>query len=295
MKMIIFLNDRKKALKLSVNLWGCLAALAAIGALSIFLSNLIEIYLDKRAVESEMLALEDVKADTRTAMNAMVGRVSLLQSHVMRLDALGSRLAEMAQVDDFEFGIEYPPGLGGPHNDLAEDGTGELSDYDFLISLNRLEHALQDRQDKLTAMETMLMGRSLNELIVPQGNPAKGGWFSSLFGYRTNPITGREEFHLGVDLAGRAGTAVTSIASGIVTWSGRYQAYGNLVEISHGNGYVTRYAHNKENLVNVGERVEKGQVIAVMGSTGRSTGTHVHFEVVKNGRHINPRNYISLN
>ena len=294
MKIIIFLNDRKKALKLSVSPWACVAVLAAVSALSVYLSNLAGIYLDRRAVQSEVLALEDVKADTRTALNAMAGRMSLLQSHVMRLDALGSRLAEMAQVDDFEFGVESPPGLGGPHNGLAGNSSGELSDYDFLISLNRLEYALQDRQDKLAAMETMLMGRSLNESIAPQGNPAKGGWFSSLFGYRTDPITGKKEFHLGVDLAGRAGAAVTSIASGIVTWSGRYQAYGNLVEISHGNGYVTRYAHNKENLVNVGERVEKGQVVAVMGSTGRSTGPHVHFEVLKDGRHIDPRSYISL-
>ena len=294
MKMIIFLNDRKKALKLSVNFWGCLAVLAVVGGLPVYLANLAETYLDKRAVEREALALEDVKEDTRMALNAMVGRVSLLQSHVMRLDALGSRLAEMAQVDDFEFGIERPPGLGGPHG-LTGDSNGELSDYGFLFSLNRLEHALQDREDKLAAMETMLMGRSLRDSARPQGNPVEGGWLSSLFGYRISPISGNKEFHLGVDLAGRTGMAVTSIASGIVTWSGSNQSYGNMVEISHGNGYATRYAHNKENLVNVGERVGKGQVIAVMGSTGRSTGAHVHFEVIKNGRHINPHSYISSN
>ena len=294
MKMIIFLNHRKKALKLTVNPWVCAAALSAFAALSVYLADIASIYLDKHAVQGELQALEDVKVDTETALSGMMGRVSLLQSHVMRLDALGSRLAEMAQVDDIEFGIEHPPGLGGPHN-LSDGGSRELSDYDFLISLNRLEQALEDRQDKLSAMETMLMGRSLRESTLPQGNPAQGGWFSSLFGYRTNPISGNKEFHLGVDLAGRSGMAVTSIASGIVTWSGPNQGYGNMVEISHGNGYVTRYAHNKENLVNVGERVEKGQMIALMGSTGRSTGAHVHFEVVRNGRHINPHSYISSN
>ena len=279
---------------MSVSPWACAVALAAFGALSVYVSDLAGIYLEKGAVEGELQALEDVKADTETALNAMAGRVSLLQGHVLRLDALGSRLAEMAQVDDIEFGIEHPPGLGGPHS-LFGDGSRELSDYDFLISLNRLERALQDRQDKLSAMETMLMGRSLRDSTLPQGNPAKGGWFSSMFGYRTSPISGNKEFHLGVDLAGRTGMAVTSIASGIVTWSGPNQGYGNMVEINHGNGYVTRYAHNKENLVNVGERVEKGQVIALMGSTGRSTGAHVHFEVVRNGRHINPYSYISSN
>ena len=294
MKMIIFLNARKKALKLSVSPWFCAAALAAFATLTVYLSDIVDIYLEKRAVEGELRALEDVKSDTETALSGMVGRVSLLQSHVLRLDALGSRLAQMAQVDDIEFGIEHPPGLGGPHS-LLDGSSRELSDYDFLISLNRLEQALQDRQDKLSAMETMLMRRSLRDSARPAGNPAKGGWFSSLFGYRTNPISGNKEFHLGVDLAGRSGMAVTSIASGIVTWSGPNQGYGNMVEISHGNGYITRYAHNKENLVNVGERVAKGQMIAIMGSTGRSTGAHVHFEVVRNGRHINPRNYISSN
>ncbi len=294
MKMIIFLNHRKKALKLSVSPWVCAAALSAFAALSVYLSDMASVYLDKHAVQGELQALEDVKTDTETALGGMMGRVSLLQSHVMRLDALGSRLAEMAQVDDIEFGIEHPPGFGGPHN-LSDDGSRGFSEYDFLISLNRLEQALEDRQDKLSAMETMLMGRSLREAVLPQGNPIKGGWFSSLFGYRTDPISGKKKFHPGVDLAGRSGMAVTSIASGIVTWSGSNQSYGNMVEISHGKGYVTRYAHNKENLVNVGERVEKGQMIATLGSTGRSTGAHVHFEVIRNGRHIDPHSYISSN
>ena len=294
MKIIVFLNERKKALKLSVSPWVCALALAAFGALSVYLSNAAVTYLEKRNVRTELQALEDVKTDTETALGAMAGRVSLLQSHVLRLDALGSRLAEMAQVDDIEFGVEHPPGLGGPH-DLFNDGSRELSDYDFLISLNRLEQALQDRQDKLSAMEAMLMGRSLRDSTLPRGNPVKGGWFSSLFGYRADPITGKKEFHFGVDLAGRSGMAVTSIASGLVTWSGPNQGFGNMVEIDHGNGYITRYAHNKENLVNVGEKVEKGQMIATMGSTGRSTGAHVHFEVVRNGRHINPHSYISSN
>ena len=292
MNMIIFPGDKKKALKLSLNLWVCVVALAAFGAFSAYLYTLTDVYLKKRAVAVELQGLEDVKAGTDAALNAMAGRVSLLQSHVLRLDALGSRLAEMAQVHDIEFGVDSPPGLGGPHSLLA-DGSRTVSDYDFLISLNRLEWALQDRQDKMSAMETMLMGRNLRAATRPQGNPVEGGWVSSQFGLRTDPITGNEDFHLGVDVAAPSGMAVTSIASGIVTWSGPNQSYGNLVEISHGNGYLTRYAHNKENLVNVGEKVEKGQMIAIMGSTGRSTGAHVHFEVVKNGRHTNPLSYIS--
>lgn len=279
-----------------MNLRVCVVALAAVSALTGYVFNLAGVYHEKHTVKNELQALEDVRLETETALNAMVGRLSLMQSHVVRLDALGSRLAQMAQVDDIEFGVGNPPGLGGPHNlphNLIDNSSRELSDYDFLISLNRLEQALEDRRDKLQAMEAMLMGRSLRHQTQPQGNPAKGGWISSLFGYRTDPITGKKEFHPGVDLAGKSGMGVTAIGSGIVTWSGPDLGYGNLVEINHGNGYVTRYAHNKENLVNVGEKVDKGQVIAIMGSTGRSTGAHVHFEVVKNDRRINPRSYIS--
>ena len=293
MKIIIFLNERKKALRLPVNIWTCTVVVAAISVLAVAVSDLGRTYLGKRAIEGELQALEDVKANTETAINAMVGRLSLLQSHVMRLDALGARLARMAQLDDMEFGVENPPGIGGPQT-VPNDTSRDVSDLDFLVTLDQLEQALQDREDKLTAMEAMLMGRSLQEQTRPQGNPAKGGWFSSLFGYRTDPISGKKEFHQGVDLAGRSGMPVTSVASGIVTWSGPNQGYGNLVEISHGNGYVTRYAHNKENLVSVGEKVEKGETIATMGSSGRSTGTHVHFEVVRNGRRVDPRSHISL-
>ncbi len=293
MKIIIFLNERRKALRLSLSLWACTVVLVLIAALAAYLFNQGSIYLEKRITEGELQALEDVKADTDTALNAMVGRLSLLQSHVMRLDALGARLARMASVDDMEFDVENPPGIGGPHTMVSNDTQGS-SDFDFLISLNQLEQALEDRQDKLSALETMLMERSLQDQIRPLGNPAEGGWVSSLFGYRADPISGKKEFHLGVDLAGRSGMPVTSVASGIVTWSGPNQGYGNLVEISHGNGYVTRYAHNKTNLVSVGEKVEKGEVIATMGSSGRSTGAHVHFEVLRGGRHVNPSSHISL-
>jgi murein DD-endopeptidase MepM/ murein hydrolase activator NlpD len=293
MKIIVFLNERKKALRLTGGLWTCAFVLVSVAVLGVVIFNLGGIYMDKRHLEGELQTLEDVKTDTETALNVMVGRLGLLQSHVMRLDALGARLAKMAQLDDMEFGIANPPGIGGPQTMLT-DGSQGLSDFDFLISLYQLEQALEDRQDKLSAMEAMLMGRSLQDQARPLGNPAEGGWFSSLFGSRTDPISGKKEYHRGVDLAGRSGMLVTSVASGIVTWSGPNQGYGNLVEISHGNGYVTRYAHNKENLVSAGEKVEKGEVIAIMGNTGRSTGTHVHFEVVRNGLHVNPRSHISL-
>jgi murein DD-endopeptidase MepM/ murein hydrolase activator NlpD len=234
--------------------------------------------------------LNHLKDSTKKSLDAMAGRLSILQGYVMRLDALGSRLASMANLDDIEFGVENPPGIGGPI-DSTVDKHMQLSD--LLISFNTLERTLQDRSEKLTAMESMLINRTLQEQTSPGGKPSLGGYLSSLFGYRTDPMSGRKEFHEGLDFAGKQGTPVVAVAAGIITWSGSRYGYGNMIEVSHGNGYITRYAHNNKNLVSVGEKVERGEVIATMGNTGRSTGTHVHFEVIYNGKHVDPKKYLS--
>lgn len=244
----------------------------------------------QRELQQQESALKDLKHSTKKSLDAMAGRLSILQGYVMRLDALGSRLASMANLDDIEFGVENPPGIGGPI-DSTVDKQMQLSD--LLDSFNSLEKTLQDRSEKLTAMESMLINRTLQEQTSPGGKPSIGGYLSSLFGYRTDPMSGRKEFHEGLDFAGKQGTPVVAVAAGIVTWSGSRYGYGNMIEVSHGNGYITRYAHNNKNLVSVGEKVERGEVIATMGNTGRSTGTHVHFEVIYNGRHVDPKKYLS--
>lgn len=239
-------------------------------------------------LEGQKSTLQDLQLSTEKSLNAMAGRLSMLQGHVMRLDALGSRLATMADLEDIEFGVENPPGMGGP---LPSD-EAQVRLPDLLNTFNQLEYVLEDRSEKLAAMESMLINRALQEQTSPGGNPSLGGYLSSLFGYRTDPMSGRREFHEGLDFAGKVGTPVVAVAAGLVTWSGPHHGYGNLIEISHGSGYVTRYAHNNKNLVNLGEKVEKGEVIATMGSTGRSTGTHVHFEVIRNGKHVDPKKYL---
>ncbi len=185
-----------------------------------------------------------------------------------------------------------PPGLGGPLMMTEQTSLGVI---DFVEALQAVSQRVGDKSEKFEAIESMLLDNNIQAQILPEGSPVTGGWTSSLFGWRTDPISGRKDFHEGVDLAGRHGSNVSSVAAGIVTWSGGHSGYGKMVEISHGNGYVTRYAHNKKNLVVVGDKVEKGQKIAVMGSSGRSTGPHVHFEVVHNGRHVNPRKFVSIN
>ncbi|MGH8248006.1 MAG: M23 family metallopeptidase, partial [Gammaproteobacteria bacterium] len=243
-------------------------------------------------MRSQRESLNRVKANAEKSLDAMASRLSLLQGHVMRLDALGSRLAAMAMLDEMEFSFDNPPGMGGP----APAGIAEnpIDIPDFLKSIKELEAGLQDKTEKLAAMESMLMDRTLQEQTLPDGRLAKSGWISSLYGFRTDPISGRREFHQGIDVAGRPETPITAVAAGIVTWSGMRYGYGNLVEISHGNGYLTRYAHNRKNLVSVGEKVEKGEIVALMGSSGHSTGTHVHFEVARYGKFLDPKRHISI-
>lgn len=235
--------------------------------------------------------LNKTRIDAEESLDVLASRLSLLQGHVMRLDALGSRLASMAKLDDIQFGVENPPGMGGPAP-KADDAPVIIPD--LLKTLDDLELTLDDREEKLSAMESMLINRTLQEQTLPGGNPSKNGWISSLFGYRTDPLNGKREFHEGIDFAGKLGTPITAVAAGIVTWSGPRYGYGNLIEVSHGKGYITRYAHNSKNLVTVGEKVEKGEVIGLMGSSGRSTGPHVHFEVLHYGRYVDPRQYLSL-
>lgn len=242
-------------------------------------------------IHNQRESLQILKSNTEKSVDAMAVRLSMLQGYVMRLDALGSRLATMAKLDDLEFGVDNPPGMGGP---LPESSEAPLSISDLAKTFTEMEYILQDRSEKLSAMESILINRTLQEETSPGGKPSMGGYLSSLFGFRTDPMSGKREFHEGLDFSGKKGTPVVAVAAGIVTWSGVHVGYGNLIEVSHGNGYVTRYAHNTKNLVNVGDKVEKGEVIATMGNTGRTTGTHVHFEVIQNGKHVDPKKYLSL-
>ena len=163
---------------------------------------------------------------------------------------------------------------------------------DLLANLDSLESEVQHRDATLTTLESLLLDMQLQNERRPEGQPVNGSWISSGYGYRNDPVTGGREFHGGIDFASKTGVRVRSVAAGVVTWSGNRWGYGNMVEVNHGNGYVTRYAHNRANLVALGEKVEKNQAIALLGSTGRSTGPHVHFEVVRNSRTVNPWKFI---
>ena len=310
MELIVIFNKQYQARRIAFGSYRIVACLVAIlllcagafytgGYYSLeYSSNTVALMYQKtKMLHHEELSrqrtiISEAKREAQNNLDALAARLSKLQGHIMRLDALGDRLARMARLDDIDFSVAEPLGMGGPYP--AEKQTS-LQVSDFVQQLEQLSNSIDDRSDKLAAMETMLMDKAVQNKTLPEGIPVVTGWISSLFGWRADPITGKREFHEGIDFASKQNTKVVAVASGIVTWSGRRTGYGNMIEISHGNGYVTRYAHNRENLVVVGDKVEKGQPVAIMGSTGRATGTHVHFEVVRNGTPVDPKKYISVN
>lgn len=239
--------------------------------------------------EEHQQALADAKQQAQDGLNVLAASVGRLQAHVMRLDALGERLTEMADIDSGEFDFAVTPAQGGP---LSESVMRDAVVDDFIASLDQLSLKLDHRHQQLDVLERLLMNRSLQQEVSPAGRPVKSGWLSSHYGERTDPFTGKLAQHEGVDFAGKEGSEVIAVAAGVVTVAEKRYGYGNLVEINHGNGYVTRYGHNKSLLVKAGQKVTKGEVLATMGSTGRSTGPHVHFEVLRNGKPVNPAKYI---
>lgn len=231
-----------------------------------------------------------VRVDAQRQLDAFAAHVAELQARLTRLDALGERLTELAELDSSEFDFSLNVGQGGLEDPLAGSAYAPPP---FMSTLDELALRLDSREQQLEVLEQLLAERRLDDAEYLAGRPVLQGYISSPFGRRSDPLTGRLSMHKGVDFAAKAGSDVVAVAAGVVTASGRRSGYGNTVEISHADGYVTLYAHNQSNLVQVGDLVQRGQVIAKVGSTGRSTGSHVHFEVTQNGRVVNPSNYIA--
>lgn len=249
---------------------------------------------DLLELESELASQREAIAVTRQqtedTLDALAIRLGQMNARVIRLDALGRRMTEMANLEDGEFDFDSEPAIGGPEEPYLSGWA--LAVPEVLAAMQDLDQQLDSREAQLGALEGVLMGQSLVDRVVPQGRPVNSGWISSYFGRRTDPFTGKPANHKGVDFAGKAGAEIMAVADGVVTWSSKRYGYGELVEINHGNGYTTRYAHNSENLVAVGDMVTKGQSVALMGESGRATGPNLHFEVLQEGRPVNPVNFI---
>jgi murein DD-endopeptidase MepM/ murein hydrolase activator NlpD len=239
------------------------------------------------AVNEEKREIAELRNQLQERVDAMAMRLGEVNAHIIRLDALGKRLTEMASIDHRELNFDSAPSTGGPETEGVSAQIPDLTNM-----LDSLERRVDLRDAQLAALENVILARKLKEEIHPEGRPVQAGFISSFFGDRQDPFTGHQAFHKGIDFAGFAGSEVVAVAAGVVTWAGERAGYGSLIEVSHGNGLVTRYGHNQRTLVAVGQTVTRGEPVALMGSTGRSTGPHVHFEVLRNGRQINPASFI---
>ena len=251
-------------------------------------SSRISIREQQATERAEALAQLSVEAQSR--LIAMTRRLATLQTQMTRLDALGHHLTELAGLELGEFDFSGPPALGGPTVPLQTDSGPSV------LEINTQYDALEDyfagREVQFEVLAGLLSSEQLRTESTPAGRPIRSGWQSSSFGSRIDPISGKRAWHTGADFAGRKGSDILAVASGVVSWSGVKAGYGTMIEVSHGDGVSTRYAHNQENLVTLGDLVRRGDVIALMGSSGRSTGPHVHFEVFKHGRAVDPASYV---
>jgi len=251
---------------------------------------------------------DDGQAVLRESIDMMATRLGEMQARLLRLDTLGERLARSAGFKPQEFMFDQAPGRGGALPSLSTGrgaaagpavapGPGaaiprELSVGELGQKLDLLSRQVDDRSERLGIIESIVSMDFARRTFVPSGLPVSTGQFSSNFGWRIDPFTGRNTFHDGVDFFAEPGTPIVAAASGVVTVAEFHAQYGNMVEIDHGNDLVTRYAHASLLHVRVGDVVRRGHRIADVGSTGRSTGPHLHFEVRHRGLAQNPNRFL---
>ncbi len=262
------------------------------GALLLFSPThgaLVELQQLQGRVHSQKAQLAAVQADAQRQVNALAVQLGKLQAQSMRINALGQRLTRMGNLDDGEFDFDKTPAVGGREEPLTE---ASLLPGDIAADIQALGGQFDRQQEQLRVLQDMLLNHKVSSRQKPTGWPVDSGYISSYYGKRIDPFDGHAVFHRGIDFAAKKGTPVRAVAEGVVTYAGRRSGYGKVVEIDHGNGYTTRYAHNSKLLVQVGQRVRVDQEIAVVGSTGRSTGPHSHFEVWYQGHSVNPLAYV---
>ena len=239
-----------------------------------------------QAQQSEVDAL---RRRSQAESQAVGRQLAQMQARLHRMEALGARVTEVAELDEGEFSFDEPAPQGGPVG-----ATAAAPDFaELKSSMDELAAGLKARESELEILESMLLDRDIRDAKAIAGRPVSWGWMSSKYGKRLDPFTGKSAWHAGVDFAGKENSDVVAVAGGVVTYAGKRYGYGQMVEITHGDGYVTRYGHHSELVVAVGDVVKPRQVIGKMGSSGRSTGPHVHFEVLKNGRHVDPARYVA--
>lgn len=246
------------------------------------------------ALEKQVSTVDQIKktyANYTVDVDTLSSRLGGLEAEMTRLNALAKRVAGKAKLDPKEFSLDVKPAQGGA--DLGDVSySGKSSSDELLAEFQSAETGLERQRSMLTALERILEGMTLEEEVMPSGRPVHSGYISSEFGFRRDPFNGRRRMHKGLDFAGPIGTDVFAVGGGVVSFVGQRSGYGNVVEVDHGEGLVSRYAHLSHQNAKEGQVVKKGDLVGLLGNTGRSTGPHLHLEVLKNGAQVNPREYL---
>ena len=232
---------------------------------------------------------QKIQTHLQDNLNVMASKLGQMQAQLLRLDALGERLAESSGIKSRDFLFNEVPGQGGARPELLSE---ELTFGEFNHKLQALSNMLDERTDKLGALDSLLRHDRLSKYVLPSEMPVETNWYSSGYGYRIDPFTGKKAFHEGVDFSAEVGTPIKASAGGVVVYSDRHPEYGNMIEIDHGDDLISRYAHASKRLVKLGQVVLQGQKIAEVGNTGRSTGAHLHFEIRHKDRPLNPSKFL---
>lgn len=241
-------------------------------------------------VDAQQAELAKVQRESQAQVNALAARLGELQAQATRLNALGERLTQMGKLQDGEFDFNEPVGVGGGDEPSQDMPVGE-----FKEDLGQLEQQFSASGQQLNVLASLMFDHQLEQNAVPSRMPIRNTYITSGFGGRADPFNGGAAKHKGIDFHASVGDPVMAVADGVVSYAGVRGGYGNVVEVDHGNGYVTRYAHNSRLTVKAGDLVRAGEQVAKAGSTGRSTGAHVHFEVWKDGQVMNPRKFLGDN
>lgn len=293
MSLTLLYRGKNVRFSMKLNKLHWLSALTVFALISGFIVHLIASADDVPANPTyQMSNLPDIDNTQVNShqVTAVAMKLAELQSQVLRLNALGDRLAEDASIPENEFNFEQLPYSGGPITQSHDTESKSLAE--LLVDIVSLEESLVHEEKQLKMLESVTLGHHIENTRYLSGRPIKKGWLSSYYGLRKDPFNGKPAMHKGVDFAGSENADIIATASGVVSWAGERYGYGQLIEINHGDNLKTRYGHNKAIKVSVGDVVTKGQVIAKMGSTGRSTGPHVHYEILRNDRQIDPKKYV---
>jgi murein DD-endopeptidase MepM/ murein hydrolase activator NlpD len=248
-------------------------------------------FLQTLVLSAQQNELEKNREYVQENLNAMAVKLGQMQAQMLRLDAMGERLAKLSGLPRQEFNFSLKPGRGGAEPSIQKD----LTPKDFSQQLDALMNKLDERADNLGLMEAMLLQQKVKVVALPNQRPVSTGWYSSNYGWRIDPFTGKNAFHEGVDFMADVGSSIHAAGGGVVVFADTHAGYGRLIEIDHGNGLVSRYAHASKITVKEGDVVMKGQKIGEVGSSGRSTGPHLHFEVRHDGAPQNPEHYLKEN